>query len=95
MESHLRTNCVKTIYSPDAKQPISHQVMVLCGDGTSVAESVKAIQHPCNAVGPLEPQQARRHASPVYLRVEPERAVLIFVIRPPCGEFLPSVTLGN
>src|SRR5437762_9686666 len=36
MESHLRTNCAKTIYSPDPKQAISHQVMVLRCDGTSV-----------------------------------------------------------
>ena len=75
------------------EQAVSDRVTIVQCDGTSAAESPKAIQHLCSFAGQLGPQRVRLHVPPAFLRVDAGRTV--FVFGPPPTRRLSGVTFAS
>src|SRR6266699_215443 len=77
---------VWSVQSADPEQAVSHRVTILLCDGTSAAESPKAIQHLCSFAGQLGPQAALRHAPSAFLRVDASHALFVIGTLHPHGQ---------
>src|SRR6266699_5046116 len=69
---------VWSVQSADPEQAVSHRVTILLCDGTSAAESPKAIQHLCSFARQLGPQQVRPPAYPEFLRADAGHVGFVF-----------------